>query len=550
MAVKTPALKGATLYDNRSTLVSVYPELSDTVDAVHQTIERAGCKGCAQNKYTRKILTALIRIKYDGRDLSPLEAFMDRASIAQLTQDKLPTREPLEIPMDECPHCVQKHLCACFILMNEYVTGYDDHLEYARAHYAEAVREGYKGAHLDFDNMTMAKALGICKTLATHLNLDKDRMFLIGALAVLGEITDDGDVKDVLRRARVKQQPMKPPKDEKPVERELPRNVVIKCKLCPGDILMLTAAVRDLKLAMGNKMEIAVDSSAPTLWDNNPYIVRGVLKGGTAKVINAKYTSAIKGSNQRPHHFVSGYRQNLEEQLGIRIPAKGTTGCVFLTKEEIQWGAWLESQIGSPRPYWVIQAGGKSDVTNKWWPQEYWQEVVYRMKERIDIIQVGQRRGVGRLVHMQYELRGVTDLVNKTNHRQLMQLLYHSMGATCGVTYLMHLSAALSPLPATGLLKRPCVVIAGGREPAHWEMYQHHTFLHNCGMYDCNRQGGCWKARTVQLPDNNKKRNGSLCAKPVQMNDDMHARCLVDITPDMVVDAMERYLDTMRNPYA
>lgn len=546
----TPGLRGGPLYDNRNTLVSVFPELSDVVEAVHRTIEKENCVGCARNKYTRSIVSALLRMKYDGRDLSPLKSFMDDASIAKLQQQTVPSREPLEIPIEECPHCVQKHLCACFILMNEYVTGYDAHLEYARAHYEEAVREGYGGARLDFDNMTMNKALGICKTLSAHLKLSKDRMFLIGALAVLGEITDDGPVKEIIRSARVTLQPIKPPETDKPTELELPGKVLIKCRLCPGDILMLTAAVRDLKLAVGNKMSISVDTSNAALWDNNPYITAGKPKGGDVLTINAKYTAALKGCNQRPHHFVEGYRQDLEDKLSMRIPTRGAAGCVFLTEEEKRWGEWLQSKLGDPRPYWVIMAGGKTDVTNKWWPKEYWQEVVDRMKKRITIVQVGKRRDDARLKHIQYELAGVVDLVNKTNHRQLIQLLYHSMGATCGVTYLMHLSAAMDPIAATGLTKRPCVVIAGGREPAHWEMYQHHIFLHNCGLYDCNRQGGCWKARTVKLQDSNKQRDGSLCAKPVRTGDGVHPQCLVDITPDMVVAAMNRYLDTMRSPYA
>jgi len=48
---------------------------------------------------------------------------------------------------------------------------------------------------------------------------------------------------------------------------------------------------------------------------------------------------------------------------------------------------------------------------------------------------------------------------------------------------------------------RSCVVIAGGREPAHWEQYPGHQFLHTIGQFDCCAMGGCWKSRTVPLDD-------------------------------------------------
>lgn len=550
MPKPTPALRGEKLYDHRDTLLAVYPELSTVIDNVHRRITDSGCTGCAQRKHTRHILTALMNIRYDGRDLTPLESFMDQASIERLQRDVAPDpREPLEIPREECPHCVQKHLCACFILLNEYIAGYEGHAEYARAHYEEAVREGYKGVPLHFDDMTVEKALELSGTITTHLDLKKDKMFLIGALAVLGELTEDEHMKRIIRSARTTMQPIKPPKRDKTERIPLSGRVLIRSKLCPGDILMLTAAVRDLKKAAGKQLDIHVDTTNPELWENNPYITPGRPKGSGFQVINARYTDAVRSSNQRPHHFIEGYRFDLEERLKIRIPATAATGCVFPSDAEREWGPWMQSVLGDPKAYWLIAAGGKTDVTNKWWPREYWQEVVDRMKERITIVQVGRRKGDKRLEHVQYELDGVVDLVNGTDHRQLIQLLYHSMGATCGITYLMHLSAALEPLPGTTMQHRPCVVIAGGREPAHWEMYQHHIFLHNCGLYSCNRRGGCWKARTERLDDGNKARNSSLCAGPVQMAERKHPKCMVDITPDMVVDAMNRYLDTMRSPY-
>jgi len=49
----------------------------------------------------------------------------------------------------------------------------------------------------------------------------------------------------------------------------------------------------------------------------------------------------------------------------------------------------------------------------------------------------------------------------------LVRLVYHAQGAVSAVSLLMHLSAAVEVRPG-GLKNRPCVVVAGGREPPHY----------------------------------------------------------------------------------
>ena len=50
------------------------------------------------------------------------------------------------------------------------------------------------------------------------------------------------------------------------------RKIILKNYQSPGDIMMLTAAVRDLKKAHPEKFEIKMDTSCPAIWENNPYI--------------------------------------------------------------------------------------------------------------------------------------------------------------------------------------------------------------------------------------------------------------------------------------
>lgn len=42
--------------------------------------------------------------------------------------------------------------------------------------------------------------------------------------------------------------------------------------------------------------------------------------------------------------------------------------------------------------------------------------------------------------------------------------------------------------------QKPAVVIAGGKEPMHWQAYPHHRFLYTNGALSCAAYDGCWKS--------------------------------------------------------
>jgi ADP-heptose:LPS heptosyltransferase len=135
----------------------------------------------------------------------------------------------------------------------------------------------------------------------------------------------------------------------------------------------------------------------------------------------------------------------------------------------------------------------------------------------------------------------VIDLVGKTDMRQLVRLMYHADGVVCGVTMLMHLAAAVPTKPGRPR-SRPCVVIAGGREPAQWEAYPHHSFLHRHSSLPCCDAGGCWKSRIEPLGDG-EKHDESLCEYPVVTPSGKKLpKCLDLITAQDVIRAIELYL--------
>jgi hypothetical protein len=189
--------------------------------------------------------------------------------------------------------------------------------------------------------------------------------------------------------------------------------------------------------------------------------------------------------------------------------------------------------LGGEIPFWLVSAGGKFDLTVKWWEQARWQAVVDHFRDRILFVQVGNAKDY------HPRLNGVLDLRGWTSLRQLIRLVYRAQGILSPVTCLMHLAAAVPAPPGRPTL-RPCVVVAGGREPAHWEAYPGHQFLHNVGALPCCAQGGCWKKRTVPLGDgSDNDEPQQLCTMPVGSL----PRCMDMITPGDVIRAVESYFE-------
>ncbi|NRB73680.1 MAG: glycosyltransferase family 9 protein [Verrucomicrobiales bacterium] len=311
------------------------------------------------------------------------------------------------------------------------------------------------------------------------------------------------------------------------------RKLFLKTPQSPGDVVMLTAAVRSLHEAHPGKFHTNVASPCPALWENNPFITDFEESDPDVEVIDCHYP-LIHQSNQRPHHFVEGYTAYLAEILNISIPPYAFKGDIHLSEDERNWIPQVTEITGKNIPYWIIVAGGKGDFTIKWWDHKRYQEVVDHFRNRIQFVQVGEAQHYHPLLSSVIDLRGKTDL------RQLVRLVYHAQGVLCPVTSLMHLAAAVPTKPGTPL-SRPCVVVAGGREPVNWEAYPSHRFLHTQGALSCCDNGGCWKARTLPLGDGDEKDlPENLC---VDVTSKSLPRCMDMITSADVVRAIESYLE-------
>src|ERR1051325_11501833 len=94
--------------------------------------------------------------------------------------------------------------------------------------------------------------------------------------------------------------------------------LILRSFQSPGDVLMLTAAVRDLHAAAPGQFQTDVRTSCPALWENNPHLTELRESDPSVELMDMHYP-LIHKSNQVPCHFLHGYTQYLEDRLGLRI---------------------------------------------------------------------------------------------------------------------------------------------------------------------------------------------------------------------------------------
>ena len=309
------------------------------------------------------------------------------------------------------------------------------------------------------------------------------------------------------------------------------KKVILHCRLSPGDVLMLTAAVAALHAQYPGRYKTDVRTPCPALWENNPFITALEDDDPKMRHIVCHYP-LVHDSNKLPYHFIHGFMRHLAGKLRIQLEPTAFRGDIHLSPKERSLTPQVQLLTGQKQPYWIICAGGKYDYTIKWWHRRRWQQVVDAFADRILFVQIGENG------HYHPPLKNVLDLRGRTTLRELILLAHHSDGVLCPVTFLMHLAAAV-PRPAGvgGLL--PCVVVAGGREPSHWESYPGHQYLHTIGALPCCAAGGCWRSRTVPLNDGALHDDPAhLCLRPTPAG---LPECMEMIKASHVIDAIQGY---------
>jgi ADP-heptose:LPS heptosyltransferase len=310
------------------------------------------------------------------------------------------------------------------------------------------------------------------------------------------------------------------------------KKLILHCALSPGDIVMLTAAVRDLHHWYPGQFQTDVRTRCPDLWQHNPWLTPMADDDPDAQRIDCSYP-LIDHANEAPYHCLHGFIEFLNARLKLSIKPTSFRGDIHLSAQEKGWCSQVHELTGADTRFWIVAAGGKHDVTIKWWDTARYQQVIEAFLGQVLFVQVGQ------IGHHHPRLDGALDLRGKTSLRQLVRLVHHAEGVLCPVTLLMHLAAAVGSRRDRPDL-RPCVVVAGGREPAHWEAYPGHQFIHTNGMLPCCVDGGCWKDRVHRLRDGNERdRPSRLCENVI----DRLPRCMDLITAPEVVRRIRLYFE-------
>lgn len=330
---------------------------------------------------------------------------------------------------------------------------------------------------------------------------------------------------------------------------ELPKRIIFRNRQAIGDILMMTCAIRDFKKAFP-EIQVKVESTAMHIWDYNPNIcqekwidildakedpngIKGVSTTGVKQTIQQAieenrpiklYIGPSKGtnaSNRSDKHFANAYRMSIEDILNIKIPQGPIRPDIYMTEEEYKRPPIIE------QPYWLITAGEKGDWTCKTFPFLKWQQVVEKMP-KIKFVQLGSSG------HKHPELKGenVINYIGQTQDRNtgirdLFNLFLNCEGSIGLVSFQMHLAAAFN---------KPCVVLAGAREPVWFTRYPGQRYMASDGCLLCTVKNNdeptaCWFCKLER------------CSQKRLCFDQEVPGCSDIFSSDEVIKEIKRYYD-------
>jgi ADP-heptose:LPS heptosyltransferase len=302
----------------------------------------------------------------------------------------------------------------------------------------------------------------------------------------------------------------------------MPRRIILKALLSPGDICTLTAAVESLHACYPGQFLTDVRTSCDEIFENNPHLTK--IADNEGDHLEMHYTDLLNQCNQAPVPFLRGYSYHLGKMLGVPLDLTTNRPHIYLSDEEKAWMNQVKQYVThKDTKFWIVSAGIKRDFTLKQWPVEYYQEVIDCFRGRIQFVQVGHDQDD------HPKLRGVINLVGKTTMRELIRLCYHAEGGIGPITLIQHLCSAF---------EKPYVALLGGREPVSWTQYPLQVTLHTIGRLPCCRKEACWRSRVVKLEDGSEN-DRSVCELPVLGLERPVGKCMAIIKAQDVIRAVE-----------
>jgi len=298
--------------------------------------------------------------------------------------------------------------------------------------------------------------------------------------------------------------------------RSLRPKVVLYFGYAPGDDLLSTAVLRELRKRGRNRLLMVSDHKSLFEGNPDPAYVRPLWSRYSrdhSTVSICRRFSRIWGGQFTRLEYAPSVGNDRREVPSRHIIAEmctraGISGAVSirpyltLSDEEKATAAWSRGQI-------VIQSSGldaRHPMLNKQWSVDRFQQVVDALSGEFEFVQIGSSADP--------PLGGVNNLAGATSIRQSAAILYHARLYVGTVGFLMHLARAV---------ECPSVVIFGGRE-APWQS----GYICNFNIYSDLPCAPCWRSNTC----------------------DFNRQCMSDISAEEVVRAIRQMLDRPRNPLA
>lgn len=286
--------------------------------------------------------------------------------------------------------------------------------------------------------------------------------------------------------------------------------------LAPGDDLLCTAVLRELRVRGRRRLAIMSDHEALFAGSDEPVDVIPVSnrrRRGPTNIAKYRRLAYILGRDFKQLEYAAAVstdrsaspRRHIIAELCKRADVTGTVSLrpyLSLTEKEKDDSSWAGGHL-------VVQSSGMAGrlpMRNKQWYPERFQALVDRLRGEFDFIQLGSA--------MDPPLDHARDLRGATSIRQAAAILHHARLYIGTVGFLMHLARAV---------ECPSVIVYGGRE-SPWQS----GYICNANIYSPVPCAPCWRWNTC----------------------DFNRKCMDDISVDEVVLAIYQWLAKPRNPLA
>ena len=153
------------IVENKEEFLSIFPEIKKPLQLLLGSKDQPGCKACQRKKYERDIMTVIMLLDKEDRDITRLLIHQDPQLMGALTYEPKPgdprpapdgsmpalppttRKEPTNaikmgeaiIDREGCADCVCKHLSQALILTDEITQGYPEHVKLALKHTEHAI---------------------------------------------------------------------------------------------------------------------------------------------------------------------------------------------------------------------------------------------------------------------------------------------------------------------------------------------------------------------------------------------------------------------------